>query len=109
MNYKKMALTLSSALGARKLIQSIAGLQLNDVLGSIGLERRPGRAARFLPAIGLVTMSAVVGAATALLLAPSSGARLRARLSVGLEDAKYRVTDTIDQLEDSRAGDHAVS
>ena len=109
MNYKKTALALGSAIGIRQLIDSIEGLQLDDVLGVIGLERRPGVASRILPAVGLVTISAAVGAGTALLLAPSSGTRLRARLSDRLEETKHRLSDTISQLEHGQHGRHAVS
>ena len=109
MDYTKTALALGSAIGVRKLIESVEGLQLNDLLSVVGLERRPGIAGRVLPAIGLVTLSAAVGAGAALLLAPSSGSKLRERLSDGIDDAKHRLTDKISQLEHKNQGRHAVS
>jgi hypothetical protein len=109
MNYTKTALALGSAIGVRELIQSVESLKLSDVLNFIGLERRPNSVARFLPAIGLVTVSAAVGAGAALLLAPSSGSKLRARLSDGLDDAKHRLSDTISQFEHPHHGRHAAS
>jgi len=109
MNYAKTAMALGSAIGVRQLIDSIEGLELNDILSVMGLERRPGAASRILPAIGLITLSAAVGAGAALLLAPSSGAKLRAQLSDGLDEAKHRLTDTISQYEHKNQGRRAVS
>ena len=109
MNYSKTALALGSAIGVQEWIKSVEGLGLNDILGLVGLERRPGSISRILPAIGLVTVSAAVGAGAALLLAPSSGTKLRARLSDGIDDAKHRLSDRISQLEHNHQGRHAAS
>jgi len=109
MNFTKTALAMGSAIGMRKLIESAEKLELNDILNFIGLERTPGAASRILPAIGLVTVSAAVGATAALLLAPSSGTKLRARLSDGIDDAKHRLADSISQFEHSHHGRHAAS
>lgn len=109
MDFTKTALALGSAIGVRDLIESVEKLDLGDVLGAVGLERRRSIIASLLPAVGLVAVSAAVGAATALLLAPSSGTKLRARLSDGLDDAKHRLSDTISQLEHKSQGRHAPS
>jgi hypothetical protein len=110
MNYTKTALALGSAFGVRELVKSIESFELDDILAVVGVERRLGTMARILPAIGLVTVSAAVGAGAALLLAPSSGTKLRARLSDGIDDAKHRLSDSISQLEHSHQhGRHALS
>ena len=109
MNFTKTALAMGSAIGARKLIEAAESLELEDILDFIGLERRPGSVSRILPAIGLVTVSAAVGAGAALLLAPSSGTKSRARLWDGIDDAKHRLSDTISQFEHSHHGRHAAS
>ena len=109
MNFTKTALAMGSAIGVRKLIESAEGVNLDDLLNFIGLERRPGSASRLVPAIGLVIVSAAVGAGTALLLAPSSGTKLRARLSDGIDDAKHRLSDTMSQYEHRNHGRHATS
>jgi hypothetical protein len=109
MDFTKTARALGSAIGIRDLIESVEKLELDDVLGTVGLERRPSFPESLLPAVGLVAVSAAVGAATALLLAPSSGAKLRARLSDGLDDAKHRLSDTISQFEHKSQGRHAPS
>jgi hypothetical protein len=93
-NITKALWTLGSLVGAQqaaKVVRSVGGVEWNDLLGVIGLERRPSFFSRALPAIGLVAVSAAVGAAAALLLAPSSGEALRARLSDGVDDAKHRI------------------
>jgi len=95
-NITKALWTLGSLIGARqvaKLVSNVGSLELNDVLGVVGLERRPSAFARALPALGLVAVSAAVGAGAALLLAPSSGDELRARLSDGLDGVKNRIDD----------------
>jgi hypothetical protein len=109
MDFTKTALALGSAIGVRDLIESVEKLELDDVLGAVGLERRPSIIGSLLPAVGLVAVSAAVGAAMALLLAPSSGTKLRARLSDGLDDAKHRLSDTISQFEHKSQGRHAPS
>src|SRR4051812_29947401 len=81
MNFTKAALAVGSAIGVRDWIRTVEDLELNDVLGVVGLERTRTSLARILPAIGLVAVSVAVGAGAALLLAPSSGTKLRARLS----------------------------
>jgi hypothetical protein len=109
MNFTKTALALGSAIGVRELLKSVESLRFEDVLGVVGLEHKPSTVARLLPAIGLITVSAAVGAGAALLLAPSSGSKLRARLSDGLDDAKHRLSDTISQFEHKTHGRHAPS
>ena len=109
MDFSKTALTVGSAIGVPQLMQSVEALSLEQVLGLIGLERRPSAIARLLPAAGLVAVSAAVGAGIALLLAPSSGTKLRARLSDGLGDAKHRLSDRISQIDVPTRSKHAVS
>ncbi|MEI9938916.1 MAG: YtxH domain-containing protein [Pseudomonadota bacterium] len=109
MDFTKTVVAMGSAIGARELIKAVEGLNLDDALGAIGLERKPSSLSQFLPAFGLITVSAAVGATIALLLAPSSGSKLRARLSDGIDEAKHRLSDGINQLESSRNQRHAVS
>ncbi|HEY4104937.1 MAG TPA: YtxH domain-containing protein [Polyangiaceae bacterium] len=100
MNLNKALWTIGSVIGARQAIKAVQGVELNDILGVIGLERRPSAISRALPAIGLVAVSAAVGAGAALLLAPSSGEELRARLSDGLDDMKHRIDDAKVRMND---------
>ncbi len=97
-NLTKALWTLGSLIGARplsKIVNNVGSIELNDVLGVIGLERRPSAFSRALPALGLVAVSAAVGAGAALLLAPSSGDELRARLTDGLDG----VTNCLDNVK----------
>lgn len=109
MNFTKTALAMGSAIGARELIETIEGLRFEDVLAAVGLERKPSTLAQLLPAAGLITISAAVGAGLALLLAPTSGSKLRARLSDGIDDAKHRLSDTLSHYESSPVHRHSIS
>lgn len=109
MNYTKQLLAMGSAIGVDKLIEAVENAKLDDVLGVIGLERKPSDLAKLLPMAGLITVSAAVGAGIALLLAPSSGTRLRARLSDGIGQAKHQLSDRISDYELNRQQRHAVS
>ena len=109
MNFVKTVLALGSAIGVPELLKSAEGVELNDVLGVVGLERRPGSVAQFLPAIALVAVSAAVGAGIALLVSPSTGSKLRAKLSDRLDGARHHLTDSISRYEATRNHRHAVS
>jgi len=109
MDFSKTLVALASSIGTREILKAASGLGLNDALGLVGLERRPSGLSRWLPAIGLVTLSAAVGAGVALLLAPSSGSQLRARLSDGMADAKQRLTPGVVHADTNRSHRHAVS
>jgi len=109
MDFSKTVTAMGSAIGARELIKAVEGLSLDDALGVVGIERRPSALSQFLPAIGLITVSAAIGAGIALLLAPSSGSKLRAKLADGIDDAKHRLTDSISRIETTRNDRHTVS
>jgi len=100
MNLSKALWTIGSVIGAQQAAKAVRGLEINDILGVIGLERRPSALSRALPALGLVAVSAAIGAGAALLLAPSSGEELRARLSDGLDDVKTRLDDVKGRVND---------
>jgi len=90
MNLSKTLWTLGSIIGAQQAAKAVRSVEWNDILGVIGLERRPSAFSRALPALGLVAVSAAIGAGAALLLAPSSGEELRSRLSDGLDGVSDR-------------------
>lgn len=92
-NITKALWTLGSLIGAQQAAQAVRSFELNDILGVVGLERRPSAMSRALPTLGLIAVSAAVGAGAALLLAPSSGDELRARLSDGLDGVRTRLDD----------------
>jgi YtxH-like protein len=100
MNLNKTLWTLGSLIGAQQAAKAVRGVEWNDILGVIGLERRPSAFSRALPALGLIAVSAAIGAGAALLLAPSSGEQLRNRLSDGLDDVKHRLDDVKGRMND---------
>lgn len=75
---KKVLFSLGAAMAARKIANAISGIEVDDVLGRVGLARRRSH---FLENLGLMTAGALVGAGAALLLAPESGRETRKRLS----------------------------
>ena len=52
MNLSKALWTLGSVIGAQQAAKAVRGVELNDILGVIGLERRPSAFSRALPALG---------------------------------------------------------
>jgi len=58
-------------------LHKLKNLDLDDLLGVIGLEKRPSLPRWLLETMGLFGLGVVVGAGTALLLAPKSGRELR--------------------------------
>jgi hypothetical protein len=100
MNLSKTLWTVGSIIGARQAAKAVRSVEWNDILGVIGLERRPSAFSRALPALGLVAVSAAIGAGAALLLAPSSGEELRSRLSDRLDGVKNRLEEAKDRVND---------
>lgn len=78
------------------VMEQLAG----DVLSSIGLQRRTTSADLLVPAIGGLAVGILVGGAAALLLAPTSGAELRAKLSDQLQDAQAKAREAAEQVRD---------
>lgn len=70
MDTKKLLMSLGTAVAASKIARSVTGIELEDLLGGIGLSRRRSH---FLENLGLVAAGAVVGAGAAILFAPGSG------------------------------------
>lgn len=78
MDNKKMLMSLGTAIMASKFAKSISSIELNDVLGTVGLSRRRNY---FWENLGLVAAGAIVGAGAAILFAPKSGSETRRQLS----------------------------
>lgn len=83
MDNKKLLMSLGSAIAASKIAKTVSGIELEDVLGTVGLSRRRSY---FLENLGLVAAGAVIGAGAAILFAPSSGTDTRRR--IGQEASK---------------------
>lgn len=78
------------------VMESFAG----EVLSSLGLQRRATTADLLIPAVGGLAVGVLVGGAAALLLAPTSGAELRAKLSDQLQDARDKAREAADLVRD---------
>jgi hypothetical protein len=94
MKFSKALWTIGSLIGAQQAIRAVRGLEADDLLGLIGVQRRRTTLQTMLPAIGLVTLGAAVGAGAALLVAPMTGADLRHRLSQRVD----QLTDKLNEL-----------
>lgn len=73
--------TLGSLIGVQLATRVARSIEVNDLLGLVGLRRRRPTLQVVFPAIGLISLGAAAGAGVALLIAPSSGAEFRLRLS----------------------------
>ena len=98
MKFSKVMWTIGSLIGARQAIRSMQRVELDDVLGLIGVERRHSTLGRVLPAIGLVATGAAIGAGAALLLAPTDGKELRSRISSRVDEAREKLTDKFNEV-----------
>jgi hypothetical protein len=67
------------------------GYDIDDILDLVGLQRRRMRARILLSAATLIALGAGIGACAGLLLAPSSGRRLRQDVGDRLDQIKERV------------------
>jgi hypothetical protein len=103
--FAKSLLTIGSVIGAREALRAVQVLHVNDILGVIGLQRRRSLVERALPALVMAAAGAAVGAAAALLLAPSSGPELRHRISARADDVKERVAGKVSEFERKLKGE----
>ncbi|MGC4064649.1 MAG: YtxH domain-containing protein [Polyangiaceae bacterium] len=77
MDTKKILMSIGAAIATSKLARTITAVELDDVLGTVGLARRRSCA---LENLALVGAGAVIGAGAALLFAPTSGREARQRI-----------------------------
>jgi hypothetical protein len=98
MKFSKALWTIGSLFGAQQVVRLARGLEFNDLLAMIGVQRRRSAVQMLLPTIGLVSLGAAVGAGTALLVAPSSGAELRQRLSEGADKLAEKMREDAPKL-----------
>ncbi len=65
----------------RRQVMKIGGISKDDILEKLGLQTKTSTGEWLLGALGFFGIGLVVGAATALLLAPKSGRELRGDIS----------------------------
>lgn len=81
-------------------IKKAIGYDVDDVLGLVGLERRRSLSEVALPALGCALVGAVVGAGIGLMLAPSSGRRLRQEMGERVDRIRDKMR--FDQMRQQR-------
>jgi YtxH-like protein len=97
MDNRKLFMSIGTAIAASKIAKTVSNIELNDVLGPIGLSRRRNH---FLENLGLVAVGAIVGAGAAILLAPSSGAETRRRLGAEASKLGHAAMDAAREQKD---------
>jgi len=97
MDTKKLLVSLGSAIAASRLAKTIHGIELEDVLGTVGLARRRSH---WLENLGLVAVGAVVGAGAAILFAPTSGGETRRKLGEGASKLGTAAMDAVREQKD---------
>ena len=97
MDKTKLLMSLGSAIVASRVAKTITGIGMEDVLGTVGLARRRSHA---LENIGLVAVGALVGAGTALLLAPASGRQTRQRIGQEASRLGHAATEALREQKD---------
>ena len=107
MNISKTLWAIGSLIGAQQAVKVARKFEIDDLLGVVGLQRRRSVAQLILPAIGLVSLGAAVGAGAALLIAPSSGADLRQRLTERMDKLTERINEMQNHQPTSSTATHA--
>jgi hypothetical protein len=97
METKKLLMSLGAAVAASKPPKSESSIELEDVLGTVGLARRRSY---FLENLGLVAAGAIIGAGAAILFAPSSGRETRRRLSSEASKLGSAAMDAVREQKD---------
>lgn len=82
MNTRKYLMSLGAALATSKIARQLQALDSDDILGTIGLERRRSHV---WESVAVFSLGAIAGAGAALLLAPASGRETRAKLGTELD------------------------
>lgn len=77
MKSRKVFMSLVSALAATRVVRAISNIEFDDVLGTVGLARRRNYT---LENIALLGVGAIIGAGTALLIAPMTGRETRRKI-----------------------------
>jgi hypothetical protein len=101
MTAKKFLLSLGAALASSSVARSLSNVHSDDVFGLVGLERRRSH---LLSNLGLIGLGVVVGAGTALLLAPSAGRETRAKLGREFEKLGEAATEAAREMRDGAPG-----
>jgi len=97
MDNRKLLMSVGTAIAASKLAKTVSGIELDDVLGTVGLSRRRSHA---LENLGLVAVGAIIGAGAAILFAPSTGADTRRRIGSEATKLGHAAMDAMKEQKD---------
>lgn len=76
-------------------LRNMAQGYADDMLGRYGYERRPSFLVRALPVVGAFGAGVALGTGLGLIIAPTSGAETRERISQSFEGAVNKVKQTV--------------
>lgn len=97
MDTKRLLMSLGTAIAASRVARTVTGIGVDDVLGTMGLARRRSH---MLENLGLVAVGAMIGAGTALLLAPASGRQTRQRIGQEASRLSHAAADALREQKD---------
>lgn len=92
----KFLLSIGSAVLASRIARTLQSVEVDSVLGRVGLARNRSHFAENLAYLGA---GVLVGAGTALLLAPESGRDTRARLSRKIDELGEKAASAVESVE----------
>jgi len=75
-------------------LQSLQNLSAEDILATLGLQRRNSGPTAILPSVAIFAAGAIVGATAAVLFAPKSGASFRRDLTEGAREIGQKLSST---------------
>ena len=84
-------------------MKNTIGFDFDDMLDAMGLQRRRSSFGFVLPMAGLVIFGAILGASAGLMLAPSSGRRLRRDVTERLDQLRERMKQEKQKKQNSAA------
>ena len=101
MKKANVLLSIGSAILASRVARAISGFEVDGVLGRVGLQRNRSHVAENLAYLGI---GALVGAGTALLLAPASGSDTRARIGRKIDELGDAAANAVEAVENHVPG-----
>jgi len=87
-------------------MKKLVGYDLDDILRLANLQRRRSAIELFAPALGFMALGAAVGAGVGLMLAPSSGRRLRQDVTERVDQLRDRISQRKHDDDVDSASDH---
>jgi gas vesicle protein len=90
-------------------ISDLKDLNKDDILAALGLETKAGFSQKLLGTFGIFGAGLLVGAATALLLAPKSGTEIREDIGQRFRKIRMGNDSTVDETDAAEAAAAGLS